>query len=202
MSHFSVLVVGDVEKQLAPYHEYESTGEFDEYVEAIDTTEDLRNKFKSQGEYTLFKDFIEYCEGPFKTFNSYEEAVKHSITLSPLFVFAVKNKNDEIESVYRFTNPNAKWDWYRIGGRWNNHFLRKDGNRVNFLKRKDLDIEQTKDNAFVTFAVVKDGVWHEKAEMSWFATTSNEKADWPKIFNDLLEDIDDEEILTIVDCHI
>lgn len=46
MSHFSVLVIGDdIEKQLAPYHEFECTGIDDEYVQEIDITDQLRAEF-------------------------------------------------------------------------------------------------------------------------------------------------------------
>lgn len=42
MSHFAVIVIGeDVEKQLAPYHEYECTGNNDEYVQNVDITADV-----------------------------------------------------------------------------------------------------------------------------------------------------------------
>lgn len=45
MSHFTVLVVGeDVASQLAPYHEFESTGIDDEYVKDVDVTADVRTR--------------------------------------------------------------------------------------------------------------------------------------------------------------
>jgi hypothetical protein len=37
MSHFTVLVIGDdYEKQLAPFHEFECTGQDDEYVQDVE----------------------------------------------------------------------------------------------------------------------------------------------------------------------
>src|SRR3546814_8966760 len=42
MSHFGVLVIGgNVEQQLAPYHEFECTGLNDQFVQDIDVTEEL-----------------------------------------------------------------------------------------------------------------------------------------------------------------
>lgn len=35
-------------------------------------------------------------------------------------------------------NPNAKWDWWRIGGRWNNYLTEKSGLKTNSTKIKDL----------------------------------------------------------------
>ncbi|HDR9199324.1 TPA: hypothetical protein QDB48_000595 [Burkholderia vietnamiensis] len=54
MSHFSVLVIGnDVEKQLQPYHEFECTGENDEFVQDVDKTDEARTEFSEQTETRL-----------------------------------------------------------------------------------------------------------------------------------------------------
>lgn len=36
-------------------------------------------------------------------------------------------------------NPNAKWDWYVIGGRWSNNVLLKNDGRCDFAKLKDIN---------------------------------------------------------------
>jgi hypothetical protein len=47
MSHFSVLVIGgNVEEQLQPFHEFECTGTDDQYVQEIDQTEEARKNFE------------------------------------------------------------------------------------------------------------------------------------------------------------
>lgn len=47
MSHFAVLVIGeDVEGQLAPYHEFECTGQNDEFVQDLNITEEARKEFE------------------------------------------------------------------------------------------------------------------------------------------------------------
>lgn len=46
MSHFTVLVLGEnPEEQLAPFHEFECTGEDNEYVQEIDKTDEARTEF-------------------------------------------------------------------------------------------------------------------------------------------------------------
>ena len=56
MSHFSVIVIGnDPEKQLAPYHEFECTGEDDEYVQTIDDTEKVREHYNSSDRALTFR---------------------------------------------------------------------------------------------------------------------------------------------------
>jgi hypothetical protein len=38
-------------------------------------------------------------------------------------------------------NPDGKWDWYEKGGRWSGMLLHKNGERVDQLRKKDLDLE-------------------------------------------------------------
>lgn len=91
MSHFTVLVIGpDWEAQLAPYHEYECTGRDDEYVVDIDVTDQLRADHLKYGDSKEFADFV----------GGWTSATERD------------------GRYYRRTNPNAKWDWYQLGGRW------------------------------------------------------------------------------------
>lgn len=41
-------------------------------------------------------------------------------------------------------NPNSKWDWYSIGGRWDGLLKTKDGHKVNECLVKDLDLTPDK----------------------------------------------------------
>lgn len=40
-----------------------------------------------------------------------------------------------------WTNPDAKWDWWVIGGRFENRLITKDGQKTNSAKVKDIDWE-------------------------------------------------------------
>lgn len=53
-----------------------------------------------------------------------------------------------------------------------------------------------------TFAVLDAAGWHEKGNMGWWATVSNEKSDWCQIYLDKLSNIPDNDYLVLVDCHI
>jgi len=57
---------------------------------------------------------------------------------------------------------------------------------------------------FITFAVLKEGEWFERGEMGWWANISNEKekGKWEEEFFSLLNDLPDDTLLTVVDCHI
>lgn len=65
-------------------------------------------------------------------------------------------------------------------------------------------VERAAKSVGVTFAVLKNGEWHEKGHMGWFGCVSGEKKeeDWEAAFWKLLEDVPDTELLTVVDVHI
>lgn len=106
MSHFAVLVIGEnVEKQLQPYHEYECTGIEDEYVKFVPAEETLEE---------LQKDYEEKKE--IYGYTSFEDCMKDD--------YRYIEKNGQWG---RYTNPNAKWDWWSVGGRWTGFFKLKEG---------------------------------------------------------------------------
>lgn len=65
-------------------------------------------------------------------------------------------------------------------------------------------IQRGRNKAGVTFAVVKDGKWFERGRMGWWGCVSNEKDEetWNTMFQDLINDLNDDTLLTVVDCHI
>jgi hypothetical protein len=77
-------------------------------------------------------------------------------------------------------SPIGKWDWYKIGGRWDGALELKDGTKVNSALKKDLKCAP-KD----PYALLIDSIW------------VNEVTNWIEIFNQL----DDETLITLVDCH-
>jgi len=120
MSHFTVLVIGeDVEKQLEPYHEFECTGRDDQYVQDVDVTEEYRQDWQKYGKGT----FAEYCATKGKRIIHSKEQINDDHK----YGYTLANKTGEVATVIRRTNPNAKWDWYLVGGRWTGFFKLKKG---------------------------------------------------------------------------
>ncbi len=60
------------------------------------------------------------------------------------------------------------------------------------------------DAAFVTFALLKDGVWYERGEMGWFGMAHNEKdpKEWNSLVASMVENLPDETLISVYDCHI
>jgi hypothetical protein len=114
MSHFLVMVFGDnVEAQLQPYHEYECTGVEDQYVVQVDKTDEITKAFNDQDQY-----------------DSLDKYGREHYGIGM----------DENGKFFEFTNPNKKWDWWVIGGRWTDWFNQVQGTKSMFdfeeLRRK------------------------------------------------------------------
>lgn len=81
-------------------------------------------------------------------------------------------------------NPQAKWDWWVIGGRYNglvgNGSANPNTAPVSVLLEKGV----------IPFAIITpDGKWHERGEMGWFGIVSNEKEEdvWTKEVRSIFE---------------
>jgi len=138
MSHFTCLVVTSeeptdevLEKALLPFHEYECTA-IKEYTEVIDiTSETLEDYHKAdKTEYPSFESALNgYFE--YKFWNGTDE--------QPGFNWYTIDDKLNIK-VFRRTNPNAKWDWYNVGGRWAGSLIHKRLGKVNKCLKSLLDI--------------------------------------------------------------
>ena len=115
-------------------------------------------------------------------------------------------------------NPESKWDWYVVGGRWTgvlgdidprrNHANRgrggRDlGNEISVGAMLALDAE--------TFAkrcgfgvLTPDGEWHERGAMGWFGSVDGDAGDaeWIAQVRRLLEGMPPAHRIVAVDCHI
>lgn len=116
-------------------------------------------------------------------------------------------------------NPDSKWDWWVIGGRWNgtirneyrgdkdggfnfgDEFHRLSENAISASAYLESIIE---DESRTPYALVTpDGKWCEKGEMGWFGMSSNEKEpeDWKETVAIILEKYPDA-IVIGCDLHI
>ena len=104
------------------------------------------------------------------------------------------------------SNPNAKWDWYQEGGRWNGYLTKKNGRKTDRELLTEIDWDKTD----TPFCFVNDnGEWVERGQMGWFAMVADEKpkADWDTEFKSYVQSLlADEEAKDIevyaIDYHI
>lgn len=113
MSHFSVLVIGDnVEEQLEPFNENLSVAPYvDEGCDHDNTMARALSYYAHHPEivarqnlHTDRDKLVAFLEGETVTFDE-----------------------DGISSLTTTYNPHSKWDWWMIGGRFNQAFVIKDG---------------------------------------------------------------------------
>lgn len=132
MSHFSVLVIGDnVERQLQPFHEFECTGFNDEFVQDVDVTEECR-------EHGL--DWYGLEDKVVESEDQVDRDGDHR------YGFAIMKDGELLKAVNR-TNPNRKWDWWQVGGRWSGRLKLKAGARVDQATKGEIDFERISDDA-------------------------------------------------------
>lgn len=173
MSHFAVIVVGtDIEKQMQPYHEFECTGINDEYVVEIDITEKYREDYlKSGSEFTSLKEFCEEWYGT--------RFLPVGQTPDPdgdhMFGYGLVDENDNVVKVVERTNPNAKWDYWGIGGRWRDTLKLKENETNGIYGEKAWEVEGREDTDRLCDSTFKglidiEGMekpMREQASMQW-----------------------------------
>lgn len=125
MSHYTVGVIipkefkeeelrGAVEKALEPFDE---NLEVEEYVAY--TKEQLED---------IYRDYLKRMEENEKEPMSHREYTEN-------YTSAGLDSEGNALSVY---NPDSKWDWYVIGGRWDECMETKSGKKVNYARIKDI----------------------------------------------------------------
>lgn len=245
MSHFSVLVIGDdVGHQLAPYHEFECTGENNEFVQDLDVTEKTRAEYEKHtcrriktpageklesyadqfyrdptpeeskkigpvagtggggglswtskdwgdGEgYRTKVHFIpegmEEIEVPCKEVMTFAEFVEYweskplvhhgetpNIFDDHKYGYCLLNESGEISKIIDRTNPNRKWDWWQVGGRYAGRLTMRNGEKVDTCTAANVDWE----------AMTKEK--HERAEREWAAHEAGAMKDIDYICGDI-----------------
>ena len=142
-----------------------------------------------------------------------------------------KNDNGVLEEWSTY-NPDSKYDWHSLGGRWGKSIKTKSGEFVDecFLdeidwspfKPEDYEEEAKKDwsgkeyhplkenvqyhytENDVPFCVIIDGVWYERGKMGWWAFVSDEKekGDWNEEFMALVKTLPEKSLVANYDFHI
>ena len=180
MSHFSVAVFHtadqSVDDLLAPYNENLEVEKYVRYTkqEAIARARELRS-MKDASDDECWEYWAEDYE--------------------PEMI-------DEEGNLYSTYNPDSRWDWYEVGGRWNG-LLEVNGMKKNSARLNDVqNLER-----ILTFAVItRDGKWHAKGKMGWFGmsdATAEEELRWAENYQkQFMAGAEDDLFVTIVDCHI
>ena len=264
MSHYCVGVIvkdiEDVDKALAPFYEGLISDRYI-YKTKEQVIKDARLELEEEKQKYEFMSNQEECSNTtLKRHNEYlynEFINLYNKTDEELYQIKKEYQDGEdIDEFGNFTttyNPNSKWDWYSIGGRWDNYIKTKHGTTCNFAKIKDISFfpdgktyndsirfweivvegenpkdeesipftiqapvyfinrYKTKENyakqmsRFETFALLYQGTWYERGQMSWFGvddSTPESLEEYSETFDRIMQEVDPDDYFVIVDCHI
>lgn len=203
MSHFAVLVhvpaSKTLEEVMMPYHEFECTG-IEQHIQNIDMTAEVQAKID---EKQSLDDGLGYF-GLDDRIVSDESQV--DISGDHKYGYAVAVDGKLIKAIDR-TNPNKKWDWYTVGGRWSGYFGRNTGTKfqMNFERirqeylaekmKKYYDFHAARKNAAVTLGDIEraqetlTGYWKNNEKAQALYKSPVEMAFDSKAFEDLKHDM-------------
>ena len=98
-------------------------------------------------------------------------------------------------------NPQSKWDWYVIGGRWDGWINGRETDRES-VRDNTATIEQAIERGIIPHAIITpDGEWHEHGRMGWWAMLITENEDWETQAREILAGYPGYD-LVILDAHI
>lgn len=219
MSHFCVYVFHDKDTSvddLLSY--YDESIEMEPYVEY--TKEEAIAKVRKDIEEYKNGTYAEYLKDPVSYEEKYGQNKEHIKYLKEEFPKMLKWTDkqcyndkakwykedgmvDEDGNLLTTYNPNAKWDWYEVGGRWDGGIAMNLKNKKSGNECKVSQIDMDKIETPYAF-IAPNGNWIERGQMGWFGISSNDKAekDWDKEFKEFLKKQDKSTIVTLVDCHI
>lgn len=138
MSHFTVAVFSDgtktVEQLLAPYQENNMDDCPKEYLQFFSTSEEHRSEWENEStkkvklnDGRLVWPWSDEANGGEIVTVTYKELYP---TFKEFMEDYIGSRFDEEMQDYGYwENPNAKWDWYSIGGRWKGILKAKKGDK-------------------------------------------------------------------------
>ena len=176
MSHFCTMVIGDdVENQLSPFEEKE----VDRYVkytkeELIENQRNKINEYKNNFYDEYLKDPVTYenkCLGNHSHLKYLKEEFPKKLLFTDEELYKEAIKYEEMENIgdngelYSTYNPNSKWDWYQVGGRWMGQLkvLKKSQHIIGERSLLDNTIEKKQRGKYryVEGAKIKDVLWEQ-----------------------------------------
>src|SRR5690606_35842046 len=73
-----------------------------------------------------------------------------------------------------------------------------------YLAPRDEFVQRARDGSTTTYALLVNGEWVARGEVGWFGVAHDQvsKEDWSRKVNEMLDELPDDTLITIVDCHI
>jgi hypothetical protein len=98
-------------------------------------------------------------------------------------------------------NPESKWDWYVIGGRWDGWITGQEASGET-VQANMATTEQAIERGIIPHAIITpDGDWHERGHMGWWAMLITENENWDTEAREILAGYPGHSLI-ILDAHI
>lgn len=139
--HYCVTVItkdGNYEKALEPFGAY-----LEEEPYILETAKEMVEKKRKDLDFAISsnqKNYQKFLETTFD-YSSDEALLKSVMDYEKPNKQMWYDKNGNRLATY---NKNEKWDWYILGGRYEDGLILKDGSRANMAQIKDIDFEAYK----------------------------------------------------------
>jgi hypothetical protein len=116
------------------------------------------------------------------------------------YIKYVEDYDDQDRPISTY-NPDSKWDWYVIGGRWDGWINDKEASSESVGDNSATTEEAIARNKIPHAIVTPLGEWLERGQMGWFATLITENEHWDSDGKAILARYPGHRIV-IVDAHI
>jgi len=194
MSHFTTVVLVNKGEENIQSKVEELLRPFDENLECdpriYETKEEVIAKFEESRKEIINNPDSYLGQIQNGTSDRSEQKDILSMTLEQFneWYYGEEQPFDEEGNMLTTSNPNAQWDWWDFGGRWNGkiqgEYKGDNDGGFNFGE----EFRQLKDNVinvsdllnqekpFIPFAILTpDGEWIERGKMGWWGCVSDEK---------------------------
>ena len=108
--------------------------------------------------------------------------------------------NDQGEPISTY-NPDSKWDWYVIGGRWDGWINGREAKGEAICDNSAATEEAIAREKIPHAIITPDGEWHENGQMGWWAILITENENWDSDAKAILARYPGYRVV-IVDAHI
>ena len=181
MSHFVGLCFGTCWEDHLDY--YDESRDVEPYVKYTKQEAIIREKQIQERNYEYAIKAIEEDSIPQERLTQLNQIIAKGMCISDAVAWeGVKQWGyplDEDENLLSSYNPDSKWDWYSIGGRWDGFLVLKERDEeggiieTNEALVGEVDWEYMLEHKFPPFCYVdEDGEWFEKGEMGWWESHS------------------------------
>ena len=134
----------ELKKLVKDYSDKTDEMSLEEILEQFDNENGTKEKSKERVELESCVNRKKWCESSIERLKEIQKIEKMDKQLKAISEF--NGGGIDREGLYWLNNPDAKWDWWTEGGRWDNWLITNDWRKCNRCKVKDLSLDNMRIN--------------------------------------------------------